>query len=188
MKTTLWTSIACWLLDTVLGVRLIAIKPSTLSDSFNQSAHISGIAGKNVRRGRINTIIGLDPAGPLFDVNNPTARLDFSDATYVESIHTDTVFGIGATISHVDFFPNNGNIQPGCLTSICDHGRAVLFYVEAINSNRLRGNRCQGLGELRQNIRCVGESIVMGEPSNALNNVRGIYQVFTNNQSPFGRG
>jgi acetyl esterase/lipase len=75
-------------------------------------AHISGIAGKNVRRGRINTIIGMDPAGPLFDVNNPSARLDFRDADYVESIHTDTTFGISATISHVDFFPNNGGSQP----------------------------------------------------------------------------
>lgn len=75
-------------------------------------AHISGIAGKNVQRGRINTIIGMDPAGPLFDVNNPRGRLDFSDAEYVESIHTDTTFGISATISHVDFFPNNGGSQP----------------------------------------------------------------------------
>lgn len=130
----------------------------------------------------------MDPAGPLFDVNNPNTRLDFRDAEYVESIHTNTVFGIGATISHVDFFPNNGDFQPGCISSICDHSRAVLFYAEAINSNRLRGNRCNGLDELRQNLRCVGDSVVLGEPSNARNNARGIYQVFTNSLSPFGRG
>ena len=152
------------------------------------TAHVAGIAGKNVQRGRINTIIGMDPAGPLFDVNNPRARLDFSDAEYVESIHTDVAFGIVAEISHADFFPNNGHTQPGCITQICDHGRAVLFYVEAINSSQFRANRCQGFGEIRQNIRCVGESVVMGEPSNARNNIRGVYQVFTSNQSPFGRG
>ena len=130
----------------------------------------------------------MDPAGPLFDLNNPAARLDFSDANYVESIHTDTVFGIGATISHVDFFPNNGNNQPGCLTSTCDHGRAVLFYAEAINSRNLRGSRCTSLNDLRNNIRCLGESVVMGDPSNAASNPRGIYQVMTNSLSPFGRG
>lgn len=130
----------------------------------------------------------MDPAGPLFDINNPSTRLDFRDADYVESIHTDVVFGIGATISHVDIFPNNGHTQPGCITQICDHGRAVLFYVESINSNRLASNRCTSLDELRQNIRCTGELLVMGEPSNAINSRRGIYQVFTNSQSPFGRG
>lgn len=160
----------------------------SLNFNLISTAHIAGVSGKNVLRGRINTIIGMDPAGPLFDVNNPSARLDFRDAEYVESIHTDTTFGIGATISHVDIFPNNGHTQPGCLTQICDHSRAVLFYAEAINSIRLRGNRCLGLDELRQNIRCVGESLTMGEPTNARNNLRGIYQVFTNAFSPFGRG
>lgn len=151
-------------------------------------AHIAGIAGKNVRRGRINTIIGMDPAGPLFDLNNPTARLDWRDADYVESIHTDLTFGMGAVISHVDFFPNNGNGQPGCSTSTCDHGRAVLFHVEAINSQRLRGNRCEGVTEINNNRVCTGESLSIGDPANARNNARGIYQVFTNAQSPFGRG
>lgn len=63
------------------------------------SAHIAGAAGKRVRNGRVNTIIGLDPAGPLFDANNPVNRLDQNDAQYVEVIHTDTQsFGIGAAI------------------------------------------------------------------------------------------
>lgn len=80
-------------------------------------AHIAGIIGKNVRRGRVNTIIGLDPAGPLFDANNPRNRLDSTDADYVEVIHSDTRnFGIGAVIGHADFFPNNGSNQPGCLS------------------------------------------------------------------------
>ena len=30
---------------------------------FSLGAHCAGMVGKNVRRGRINTIIGLDPAG-----------------------------------------------------------------------------------------------------------------------------
>jgi pancreatic triacylglycerol lipase len=151
-------------------------------------AHIAGICGKNVRRGRIGSIIGMDPAGPLFDVNNPTARLHFTDANYVESIHTDTNFGISAVISHVDFFPNNGSGMPGCNTSTCDHGRAVLFFVEAINSRLFRGNRCGSLDDIRQNINCSGASLVMGDEANPRTNARGIYNLVTNAQSPFGRG
>lgn len=51
---------------------------------FSLGAHIAGLTGKNVRRGRINTIIGLDPAGPLFDASNPSTRLAITDADYVE--------------------------------------------------------------------------------------------------------
>lgn len=96
--------------------------------------HIAGHAGKNVRRGRIRQIIGLDPAGPLFSVRNPAGRIDASDADYVECIHTNgpTIAvvgaGIGAPIGHADFFPNGGDSQPGCLTNTCSHGRAVDFY------------------------------------------------------------
>lgn len=28
-------------------------------------AHVAGFTGKNVRRGKVNTIIGLDPAGAM---------------------------------------------------------------------------------------------------------------------------
>lgn len=69
-------------------------------------AHIAGAAGKRVQRGRINTIVGLDAAGPLFDINNPANRLDYWDAEYVEAIHTDTAqLGIGYPIAHADFYP-----------------------------------------------------------------------------------
>jgi hypothetical protein len=92
------------------------------------------MAGKGVRRGRVQNIFGLDPAGPLFSVRNPAGRLDAADAVYVECIHTNgpTIAlvgaGIGAPIGHADFFPNGGTSQPGCLTNTCSHGRAVDFY------------------------------------------------------------
>lgn len=65
-------------------------------------AHVAGMAGKQTTRGRVNTIVGLDPAGryylvlkncdkviisisgPLFSENNPAERLASGDADYVE--------------------------------------------------------------------------------------------------------
>lgn len=69
-------------------------------------AHVCGHAGKSVTRGRIHTIFGLDPAGVLFNINDPANRLAATDADYVEAIHTDTVaLGIGDPIGHADFYP-----------------------------------------------------------------------------------
>jgi pancreatic triacylglycerol lipase len=101
---------------------------------FSLGAHICGLAGKEVRRGRVHSIIGLDPAGPLFSTRDPSGRLDAGDADYVEVIHTNgpTLLivgaGIGSPIGHADFWPNGGTSQPGCLTNTCSHGRAVDFY------------------------------------------------------------
>lgn len=78
-------------------------------------AHIAGAAGKRTRTGTINSIIGLDPAGPLFTVNDVANRLASGDAEYVEVIHTDTAnLGIGDPIGDVDFYPNGGTGMPGC--------------------------------------------------------------------------
>lgn len=90
--------------------------------------------GKNVRNGKIDAIIGLDPAGPLFSVGNPSGRLDAGDANYVEAVHTNgpTLLiagaGIGAPIAQADFFPNGGRSQPGCILNSCSHSRAVEIY------------------------------------------------------------
>lgn len=63
---------------------------------------------------------GLDPAEPYFDGMARDVRLDKTDAGFVDIIHTDdsSIIGIGYGTSqscgHVDFFPNNGDDQPGC--------------------------------------------------------------------------
>lgn len=172
-------------------------------------AHICGAAGKRTRRGILNTIVGLDPAGPLFDVSNPFSRLAVSDAQYVEVIHTDTQsLGIGFPIGNADFFPNGGSGMPGCLSrfgiysdqnvflksmiiftaAICDHGAAVNYFVETLNSDRLWGRRCTNLAEMDGN-RCTGVGASMGgDPSNFRLNLNGIFRMPTNANSPFGVG
>lgn len=71
---------------------------------------ISGFTGKNVRRGRITNIEGLDPSGPLFDTKNPAERLDRKDADRVEVVHTyiNPLVGYVEPIGHIDFYPNYG--------------------------------------------------------------------------------
>ncbi|KAJ8943959.1 hypothetical protein NQ318_013540 [Aromia moschata] len=50
---------------------------------YSLGAHIAGIAGKTTK-GQIKCIIGLDPAGPLFTLDDVKRRLNKGDAKYVE--------------------------------------------------------------------------------------------------------
>ena len=62
----------------------------------------------------------MDPAGPLFESFPATLRLDPTDATFVDVIHTnaDSLLrgGLGARnpLGHVDYYPNGGRVQTGC--------------------------------------------------------------------------
>ncbi|XP_070642596.1 lipase member I isoform X2 [Bos indicus] len=81
-------------------------------------AHISGFVGK-IFHGRVGRITGLDPAGPQFSGKPSTGRLDYTDADFVDVIHTDTNgLGIKQPLGHIDFYPNGGKKQPGCPKSI----------------------------------------------------------------------
>lgn len=64
-------------------------------------AHICGIAGKNMKYGKPYSIIGLDPALPLFHLKHTNHRLHYSDAKYVQIIHTSGGFlGVKHPIGH----------------------------------------------------------------------------------------
>lgn len=69
-------------------------------------AHCAGHAGKQVIRGRIAVIVGLDPAGPLFSIDS-NDRLDHTDADHVEMMATDTEFlGFELPLGHSNFYVN----------------------------------------------------------------------------------
>ena len=81
-------------------------------------AQVSGFAGKNVSNPQIGHILGLDPAGPLFDGNPPNERLDRTDAQFVFIIHTNgyavipIVQGLGylPACGDYDFYVNGGKV------------------------------------------------------------------------------
>lgn len=106
------------------------------------------------------TILGLDPAGPRWRDN--ANALNRNCAVYVESIHTNGGdYGINDAISHVDFYPNGGQIQPGCWTAVCSHGRAPLLFASSITSNHLVGRRCTGVQQANRN-QCTGATFPLG--------------------------
>ncbi|KPJ11276.1 Pancreatic lipase-related protein 1 [Papilio machaon] len=125
---------------------------------FSLGAHVAGFAGSELRN--ISRITGLDPAGPLFDFQDPRVRLDSTDAKFVDVIHSNgetlILGGLGAAqpLGHVDFYPNGGRVQHGCSNlfvgavsdlvlpwaaasaegrSLCNHRRAYKFFTDSVS-------------------------------------------------------
>ena len=126
-------------------------------------AHICGYAAKELKKRqskwKIERITGLDPAQPCFKNADSTVKLHKSDAPFVDIIHTngrllsDIGLGLPEPIGHVDFYPNGGKSQPGCVeidssyfkylpipitdikNSICSHGRSYIYLTESLMSD-----------------------------------------------------
>lgn len=157
-------------------------------------AHVAGFTGKNiVGNMKLGSVIGLDAALPLFNINAPLERLAETDALYVESIHTNAgQLGFDLPLGHANFYPNFGGRQPGCgidVSGSCAHSRAVEYYAESINSPRgFWGRQCRGYDDiLLEN--CVATGIdrkMGGVPADT--GARGVFWLRTNNRSPFAMG
>ncbi|XP_037660562.1 pancreatic triacylglycerol lipase isoform X1 [Choloepus didactylus] len=131
-------------------------------------AHTAGEAGRRLN-GAVGRITGLDPAEPCFEGTPELVRLDPSDASFVDVIHTDAApiipnlgFGMSQTVGHLDFFPNGGIQMPGCKKNIlsqivdidgiwegtrdfvaCNHLRSYKYYSDSIlNPDGFAGFSC----------------------------------------------
>ncbi|KAJ6633684.1 Lipase member H [Pseudolycoriella hygida] len=157
---------------------------------------VAGAAGKRTTRGIVETIVGLDAAGPLFSLDDPANRLHHTDANYVETIITDAGrLGFQHPIGDANFYPNWGTSQPGCgidLTGQCGHNLASTLMVESINPVHIFGAiRCRGLDDIRDR-NCVisGPSRRLGgEPlQDGPGSVGSVFFLTTNAASPFAQG
>jgi len=90
---------------------------------FSLGAQASGFAGSRLQKDhdcKLNSIEGLDPAGPFFRDSSADDRLDSTDASFVSVVHSNMAsivlkgFGNPQKSGHVDVFLNGGEIQPGC--------------------------------------------------------------------------
>ncbi|XP_034185022.1 pancreatic triacylglycerol lipase isoform X1 [Osmia lignaria lignaria] len=93
---------------------------------FSLGAHVAGCASEILKKRNIllGRITGLDPASPFFRnhlFREKSRKLDATDAQLVDIIHTDGSedfadgFGLLKPLGHIDFFPNGGREQPGCV-------------------------------------------------------------------------
>jgi len=163
-------------------------------------AHVAGFAGKRVRQltgAPIHAVVALDPAGPLFSLDDPANRFDSTDATYVESIVTDGGrLGFEHPVGHANFYPNWGTTQPGCppndFTGQCSHSIVSTFFGASFNSSHIFGaTRCRDLNDIR-NRNCVqnGASRRMGgEPvMDGVSPVGSVFFLETYPDPPFAQG
>jgi len=115
-------------------------------------AQVCGQAGRKAKspagQQLFNRVTGLDPAGPGFAKCSDHLHIDKDSATCVDIIHTDgslkghalpiVHFGTLLQWGHIDFYPNGGHDQPGCLNirndiGFCSHEKAHDFFMTTIN-------------------------------------------------------
>ncbi|ROT72990.1 hypothetical protein C7M84_008600 [Penaeus vannamei] len=130
---------------------------------FSLGAQVMGVAGHNFKT--VDRITGLDPAYPLFGEAPLQDRLDPSDASFVDVIHTNSGPLLTGHLSfldpvgHVDFYPCGGHDQRGCPKLIdevlenladltlddidaCSHSRAPEYFIQSLSANDFLGFKC----------------------------------------------
>merc|ERR550517_1055742 len=159
-------------------------------------SHLMGKAGRTFAANQQNSelvgrISGLDPAGPHF-VDGPYVDaipelaeniLSKESAAFVDVIHTNggfepwvvcTTFRSGTILQlgHMDFYPDGGSVQSGCLFGIdarpgglCSHNRATQYFVNSIREPFLfPAVNCASVEECNQEIATTDQiSGYMGE-------------------------
>ena len=140
-------------------LRRFGVNPATTQIiGHSLGAHIAGITADEYDRLNppIDSVIGLDPAGPFIDRNNLATRLDATDANRVVGIHTDAGlgiipgFGYYDRLGDADFFVNGGTNQPNGN----NHAYAHVLFDQLLNgasfpqSFTIGGNRSFELADI----------------------------------------
>ncbi|MGF1480012.1 MAG: hypothetical protein ACFB4I_11045 [Cyanophyceae cyanobacterium] len=143
--------LALWLNDS-------GVNPDTTQlIGHSLGAHVSGIAGDvydDITGRSIETIVGLDPAGPayedtFFSSGKPLSeRLDASDADRVVALHTSETFGYDDPLGILDLYINPDDwFQPGEWNALGNHGYAHDLYADLVGGEKYRQSSSQSLGD-----------------------------------------
>ncbi|KAJ7990143.1 hypothetical protein DPEC_G00297270 [Dallia pectoralis] len=132
---------------------------------FGVGAHVAGIAGACLE-GAVGRITGLDPFSPQFSEADSRLSLDYTDAQYVDVIHTNfnanepiAALGVSRQLGHVDFYIGRGHLLPGCPQALmkreqyilCSHQWAYRLFTSSIGSScPLTAIPCLGIESYRR--------------------------------------
>ncbi|XP_018330859.1 pancreatic triacylglycerol lipase-like [Agrilus planipennis] len=156
---------------------------------YSLGAHVAGRAG-SLLNGSVGTIVGLDPAGPLYWFTGPRNRLDPTDAQFVQVIHTnDYILGYAGNLGTVDIRPNGGGYQPGCgfdFTGSCSHSRSYLYFAESLISGGFTAWRCSSYSAFTSGA-CFSNWVTRLGGVLIDTSAFGSYYLDTNRQSPFSQ-
>lgn len=83
----------------------------------NLGSHVCGAIAQKVGKVKISRVTGLNPSAKLFERFSPfNWRLNKDSGMFVDVIHTETEYrGMARSCGTIDFYVNEGKIQPDCL-------------------------------------------------------------------------
>ncbi|XP_050544948.1 uncharacterized protein LOC126907580 [Daktulosphaira vitifoliae] len=141
------------IINTILSSRSDIKKIHLIGHSLG--GQISGEVGNMIQEkgNKIDRISALDPAEPFFKLSS---RISAQSANFVDVYHTNIADkGFTKPIGTVDFYVNNGVIQPGCVNNKskkesleCSHGAALLYFAKSINDDKIKSSQCNDIKEI----------------------------------------
>ncbi|CAK1547412.1 unnamed protein product [Leptosia nina] len=155
--------------------------------------HILGYAGSfyfEYTSERFRRITGIDPAGPCFSNSLIEEQLHSGAADYVEVFHCNAG-GLGTTsvLADVDFFLNDGRVQPHCNVGIipgygesdaarCSHKACVGYWTYTVtHPGSFLAWACDSYKEFK-NGKCSGNEVAIAGYSNP-GNTSGVFYAST---------
>ncbi|XP_067624824.1 lipase member H [Eurosta solidaginis] len=161
---------------------------------FSLGAQLANYIARNLGSFQLPRITGLDPAMPLFITAGVNDKLDPSDATFVDVMHTNAfVQGKIERCGHADFYMNGGIMQPGCNKGgsnpfACSHQRSVEYFQESIRSRKgFWGWACSSYISYLLGM-CPPTNYLLEAGEDIKPNTKGMFLVETNDTAPYALG
>lgn len=170
------------------AIRAYSTKPTYIwCIGHSLGAHLCAHAGVTTK---VDRITGMDPAGPWFASNKDIKiGLHPGSAEFVDVMHTDSTFGTKRRLGHLDFYPNKGDKQPGCLTHTCSHNLVPLFFIESIKKDCFISlQTCENHEQIPKSCQVCKGCALMGYGANRSKVSSGVIYLETKGRRPYCLG